>query len=124
MPPSPLDLAINAPAQESKIIKEPSLPGPPPEPLDISSLTIVDPNYVQKMELGTKSDFDATLANAGSKLVVIDFYATWCPPCRTIAPQYVELANNLAGTVVMVKVDIDENRETKQFCNVKCMPTF
>ncbi|XP_070541285.1 thioredoxin-like [Ptychodera flava] len=71
----------------------------------------------------TKDAFDAELKNAGSKLVVVDFTAAWCGPCQFIAPKYKALAEEMTD-VVFLKVDVDENSETAQSCNISSMPTF
>ena len=42
--------------------------------------------------LKTKAEFEQTLKDAGDKLVVVDFTASWCPPCKMIAPVYEEMA--------------------------------
>jgi len=73
--------------------------------------------------LNTKAEFDKCLADAGDKLVVVDFTATWCGPCQRIAPVFVKLAGEMPD-VVFVKVDVDENEETSAACNIQCMPTF
>merc|ERR1711998_399895 len=75
------------------------------------------------VQLATKADFDEHLASAGPSLVVVDFTATWCPPCQRIAPVFVKLADEMAE-VSFVKVDVDENAETAQACGIRCMPTF
>ena len=50
------------------------------------------------------------------KLLVVDFYADWCGPCRALAPILKELAADYAGKVVVGKCNVDENRElTAQF---------
>ena len=75
--------------------------------------------------LTTQAEFDQCLLDAGAdKLVVIDFYATWCPPCKMIAPKVVELADELKDTVVMAKVDVDVNKEASESAGVTSMPTF
>jgi thioredoxin len=73
--------------------------------------------------LKTKAEFDAELAAAGGKLVVVDFTATWCGPCQMIAPLFDELSEKNPD-VVFVKVDVDENQETAAACGINCMPTF
>ena len=74
-------------------------------------------------QLATKADFDAALADAGDKLVVVDFTATWCGPCQRIAPVFAKLAEEMPD-VVFVKVDVDENEDTAQACGIQAMPTF
>lgn len=49
------------------------------------------------------------LKDAGDKLVVVDFYATWCGPCRLIAPVLEKLAEENKEKLVVLKVDVDEN---------------
>ena len=75
-------------------------------------------------QLATKAEFDACHAEAGDKLVVVDFTATWCPPCQMIGPKFVALADELGDAIVAVKVDVDENAETSEACGITCMPTF
>lgn len=77
------------------------------------------------LEPESAADVDAILLKAGSegKLVVIDFSATWCGPCRMIAPLFKELSESIAD-VVFVKIDVDENPDTAAKYNVSAMPTF
>ncbi|XP_021944684.1 thioredoxin-2 [Folsomia candida] len=70
-----------------------------------------------------KSDFDTQLKDAGNKLVVVDFYATWCGPCKMVAPKLEEMAA-LFTDVIFLKVDVDENEEVASEYGISCMPTF
>merc|ERR1712022_97215 len=80
--------------------------------------------YNKKMqkEIATKAEFDELLKS--DKLVVIDFTATWCPPCQMIAPKYAQLEEELGEKAILVKVDVDANEETAQACGIEAMPTF
>lgn len=68
-------------------------------------------------------DFDKQLEEAGTKLVVIDFMATWCGPCKMIAPQIEKMAEEFQD-VVFLKVDVDDNEDIASSFQVTCMPTF
>ncbi|XP_057499456.1 thioredoxin H-type [Actinidia eriantha] len=61
--------------------------------------------------------------NDSKKLVVVDFTASWCGPCRFIAPFLSELAKNLP-TVTFLKVDVDELESVAKDWAVDAMPTF
>ncbi|XP_046901843.1 thioredoxin-like [Hypomesus transpacificus] len=71
----------------------------------------------------SKDHFDKALEEAGDKLVVVDFTATWCGPCQTIAPFFKKLSEEHT-TVVFLKVDVDDAQDVAAFCDIKCMPTF
>jgi len=73
-------------------------------------------------ELATKEEFE-TLINTEKRLIVIDFYATWCGPCKILAPILEGLANEHQD-VVFVKIDVDENSDTAEDCSISAMPTI
>ncbi|CAM9342352.1 unnamed protein product [Pylaiella littoralis] len=64
------------------------------------------------------------LSAAGSKLVVVDFHASWCGPCKRIAPFLVKLSETHKDSVVFVKVDVDENSESAEKYGIEAMPTL
>ncbi|KAF3446376.1 hypothetical protein FNV43_RR11555 [Rhamnella rubrinervis] len=57
------------------------------------------------------------------KLVVVDFMASWCPPCRFIAPVLADLAKKTPD-VIFLKVDVDELKSVAEEWDVEAMPTF
>ncbi|KAG8720000.1 hypothetical protein FRC08_001436 [Ceratobasidium sp. 394] len=67
------------------------------------------------------SDFN-NIINSG-KPVVIDFWATWCGPCRVISPIFEELSNNIKE-VDFYKVDVDSVGDVAQEVGIRVMPTF
>ncbi|KAG6475624.1 thioredoxin H1-like [Zingiber officinale] len=62
-------------------------------------------------------------SNASKKLVVVDFTASWCGPCRMIAPLFTELAKKFPN-VVFLKVDVDELQTVARDWAIEGMPTF
>lgn len=71
-----------------------------------------------------QADFTAQLEAAGNRLVVVDFYATWCGPCKLIAPKLEAMAQEFKDDIVVLKVDVDENEEIAAEYKVEAMPTF
>eukprot|EP00092_Neocalanus_flemingeri_P032964 GFUD01035846.1.p1 GENE.GFUD01035846.1~~GFUD01035846.1.p1 ORF type:complete len:106 (+),score=37.61 GFUD01035846.1:56-373(+) len=68
-------------------------------------------------------DFNSQLTAAGDKLVVVDFHATWCGPCKMIAPHLQEMSNTMED-VVFLKVDVDECEDIAAKYEISAMPTF
>jgi thioredoxin 1 len=56
--------------------------------------------------------------------VLVDFWATWCAPCRAIAPAVEELATQYKGKVKVAKVNIDDNQDTPQQYGIRSIPTL
>ena len=77
------------------------------------------------MMLATKADFEAAIAATanGGKPLVIDFTASWCPPCKKIGPIFVGHVANYPE-LVLKKLDVDANKGGAQAAKVQCMPTF
>ncbi|XP_061566535.1 thioredoxin [Cololabis saira] len=76
-------------------------------------------------EVENLDDFKKILSDAGDKLVVVDFTATWCGPCKQIAPEFVKMSQSGDNqNVIFLKVDVDEADDVSAHCNINCMPTF
>ena len=75
------------------------------------------------MAVGKVSDasFEADVLKATGP-VVVDFWAEWCGPCKMIAPALDQIAAEYAGKAKVVKVDIDQNRNTAMKYHVRSIP--
>ena len=70
----------------------------------------------------TDLDFDEQVSRY--PLVVVDFWAEWCAPCRAIAPIIKQLAHDYAGKVVFMKLNVDENPRTAARFGIMSIPTL
>jgi thioredoxin 1 len=70
----------------------------------------------------TKDNYDKVVKES-NKLILLDFYATWCGPCKTISPILDELSNEYADTVTIGKVDVDENGDINSEYGIRAVPT-
>ncbi len=59
-----------------------------------------------------------------SKPVLVDFWAEWCGPCKTIAPALEEIAGEMAAELTIAKLNIDDNPKTPQQLGVRGIPTL
>jgi thioredoxin 1 len=71
----------------------------------------------------TKSNFDSEVIDAG-KPAIVDFWATWCMPCRMVAPHVEELATEYAGKINVGKVDIDKEGDLAEKFGVMSIPSL
>lgn len=72
------------------------------------------------LQISSTQEFDSTIAQG---IVVVDFYATWCGPCRVIAPKVDQLSTQFTSAK-FIKVDVDELTDVAQKCKIRAMPTF
>jgi thioredoxin 1 len=71
----------------------------------------------------TDASFESTVINS-DKPAMVDFWATWCGPCKIIAPHVEALADEFAGRAVIAKVDVDSNRQTAIKFGIQSIPTL
>ena len=76
-----------------------------------NALAVTDGNFEQEIE-------------KHEGLAVVDFWATWCAPCRVIAPILDQLAEQYKEKVKVAKVDVDTNLRTSTRFNVRSIPTI
>jgi len=69
------------------------------------------------------ADFDALVLKS-SKPVLVDFWASWCGPCRMLGPVIEELASQYGDKVDFVKINVDENPETPRKYGIRGIPTL
>ncbi len=70
----------------------------------------------------TSENFDAALSS--NKPVLVDFWATWCPPCLALAPTIQNLAETTQGKAIIAKLDVDEARDIAMEYAIQSIPTM
>lgn len=75
------------------------------------------------MEVQITNENFESLKN-GSQPLVVDFWATWCGPCRMIAPIIAKLADKYDGKLVVGKCDVEENEDLAQEFGIRNIPTI
>ncbi|KAF9967809.1 hypothetical protein BGZ70_008119 [Mortierella alpina] len=73
--------------------------------------------------IGSQAELTRQLSSAGSRLVVVDFFATWCGPCKTLAPILDGLERKHTSTI-FAKVDVDQAQDCAKQYSVSSMPTI
>ena len=75
--------------------------------------------YVRELDDATFQDG----INRGTRPVLVDFWAPWCPPCRALAPTIEAIAEQFDGWADVAKLDIDRNPETAAAHGIRSIPT-
>jgi thioredoxin 1 len=71
----------------------------------------------------TNANFEAEVLQS-SEAVLVDFWASWCPPCRMIAPAIEALAEDFAGRAKVAKLDVDASPDLAERYGVQSIPTL
>ncbi|MEI7440487.1 MAG: thioredoxin [bacterium] len=71
----------------------------------------------------TDSNFESEVLKSTTP-VLVDFWATWCGPCKALGPKLEELSGSYTGKVKFVKVDVDQNPETASRFGIRGIPTL
>lgn len=95
----------------------------------ISQIKIQEKSYVWTNKCSWKNIFDYTSGSTnwkykGEKPAVIDFYATWCGPCRMVAPLLKSLAKEYKDRIAVYKVDTDKQKELSAVMGIQSLPTI
>lgn len=69
-------------------------------------------------------DKDKSFNRLGNLPIILDFHATWCKPCKMLAPHLQAIQNKYKGKLIVYKIDVDKEPQLAQKFNVDAMPTI
>jgi thioredoxin len=88
----------------------------------IKTTNYVCPSTLKNKELAIMSNFYSIIKS--EKPVLVDFFATWCGPCQTLAPILKQVKDSLGDRITIVKIDVDKNQQMAAQYQVRGVPTM
>ncbi len=76
------------------------------------------------IDIKTSDDFDKLLNNFPDKIIIIDFWADWCAPCKIFAPTFTKAHQDYSMDFVFIKINVDENPIVAQYFGISSIPTI
>lgn len=76
-----------------------------------------------KIKIVTDDSFETTVTNS-PQVVLVDFWAPWCEPCKVLSSRLDEIADEYDGKIVIAKINIDENSQTPPKYGIRGIPTM
>jgi len=97
-----------------------------------SSIVAQKSSNVQILELNNQTfkqkvwnfEKNKTFARVGEIPIILDFHATWCRPCKMLAPHLQAIQNKYKGKLIVYKIDVDKEPELARLFKVEAMPTI
>lgn len=88
------------------------------------NVEIIDLTAAQFKQKVWNFDKNKEFNRIGKLPLILDFHATWCPPCKKLAPHLQEIQNKYNGKLIVYKIDVDKEPELARLFNIKAMPTI
>lgn len=96
--------------------------------LSLISLVLIGSNCFANetiKHITTQEQFKTEIIEASkTQPVIVDFYATWCPPCKQLTPVFEKVSNQYKEKIKFIKVDIDQGKSIANQKNVQSVPTL
>lgn len=88
-----------------------------------TNVEIIDINTQSFKQKVWNFDKDKSFKRVGDLPIILDFHATWCRPCKMLAPHLQAIQNKYKGKLIIYRIDVDQEAELAQRFNVQAMPT-
>lgn len=89
-----------------------------------TNVEIIELNATSFKQKVWNFDKDKSFKRIGNLPIILDFHATWCGPCKMLAPHLQAIQNKYRGRLIVYKIDVDKDPDLAQRFNVQAMPTI